>query len=96
MYPLTLLPLAEALVPNHAAVKLAVALLGVALLALLWTSAQGADESDDGPPMLPLGHLETVFPFFRCRHDFLAQGFQFAGSVFRFKLLRVRGGFPSS
>ncbi|KIP12107.1 hypothetical protein PHLGIDRAFT_82290 [Phlebiopsis gigantea 11061_1 CR5-6] len=38
--------------------------------------------------MLPLGHLETVWPFFRSRHDFLARGFQFAGSAFRFKLLR--------
>lgn len=96
MYPLTLLPLVEALVPNHAAVKLAVALLGVVLFAFLWSTAKATDELDEGPPMLPLGHLETVWPFFRSRHDFLARGFQLAGSAFRFKLLRVRGSFPSS
>lgn len=90
MYPLTLLPLAEALIPDHAALKLALAIPGVIFLALLWSLAQARDERDDGPPTLPLSALETIWPFFKTRHDFLARGFQSAGSVFKFKLLRVR------
>ncbi|KIP12131.1 hypothetical protein PHLGIDRAFT_62450 [Phlebiopsis gigantea 11061_1 CR5-6] len=46
------------------------------------------DGLDNGPPLLPLSILETVWPFFSERHSFIAQGFQFAGSIFRFKLLR--------
>ena len=96
MYPLTLLPLAEALIPDHAALKLAIALPGVVFLALLWSLAQARSEPEDGPPTLPLNIFETIWPFFNARHDFLARGFQFAGTIFRFKLLRVRCYFSSS
>ena len=89
MYPLTPLPLVEALFRDHAVLKLAIILPAIVVLAALWGARGSNDSPDNSPPLLPLSVLETVWPFFSERHSFIAQGFQFAGSIFRFKLLRV-------
>lgn len=96
MYPLTLLPLVEALIPDHAVLKLAIALPSVVFLALLCSLAQAQHEPGDSPPTLPLNTFEAIWPFFNARHDFLARGFQFTGTIFKFQLLRVRRSFSSS
>jgi hypothetical protein len=91
MYPLGLLSLVQALVANDAALKLGIAIPGILLVILLWCRQKGSHEQDDGPPFLPLGIFETLWPFFERRHDFLARGFQLTGETFfRFRLLQVR------
>lgn len=89
MYPLTPLPLFEALFQDHAVLKLAILLSSIVLLAALLSIRTSDDGVTSGPPLLPLSIFETVWPFFRERYSFIAQGFQFAGPIFRFKLLRV-------
>lgn len=91
MYPLGLLSLVQALVPEHAALKLGIALPGVVLVILLYTLSARSHDEDDGPPTLPLGTVETIWSFFQARHDFIARGFELTGQAsFRFKLFQVR------
>ncbi|KAJ3540854.1 hypothetical protein NM688_g6168 [Phlebia brevispora] len=89
MYPLGLLPLLQAWIPDYAAVKLSIALPGIILLALLWSLAENQEEDDTTPTALPLSGLSTIWPFFKSRFDFLARGFQLTGrSIFQFNLLQ--------
>ncbi|GJE96552.1 cytochrome P450 [Phanerochaete sordida] len=90
MYPLGLLALVQHLGTHDAALKLAIALPSVVLLALLYSWARTRKEQDDDdPPFLPLSIWETVWPFFTTRHDFIARGFELTRApAFRFKLLQ--------
>lgn len=91
MYPLGLLPLIQAWIPDHAAVKLSIALPSIIFLVLLFTSVKEDEEDDCTPTHLPMGSISTIWPFFRSRFDFLAQGFQLTGkSTFQFGLLKVK------
>ncbi len=91
MYPLGLLPLVQAWIPDHAAVKLAIALPSVVLLVLLFTWTKDEQQDDCTPTSLPLGGYSTIWPFFRTRCDFIARGFQLTGkSIYQFKLLQVK------
>ncbi|KAI0687675.1 cytochrome P450 [Cytidiella melzeri] len=88
MNPLGLLPLLQALAPDHAAVKLAIAIPGVVLLLLLYSLAK-PDESQQVAATLPLSGMSTIWPFFRKRFDFLRSGFELTGqAVFQFRLLQ--------
>ena len=91
MYPLGLLPLLQAWIPDHAAVKLTIALPSVSLLVLLFTATRDDEQDDCTPTHLPLSAYSTIWPFFRSRFDFIAQGFQLTGkSIFQFGLLKVK------
>ena len=90
MYPLGLLPLLQAWIPDHAVLKLIIALPSVVFLALLWSWAVEEPEEEDMPVSLPLSSLRTISPFFKSRFDFLTRRFQLTGkSIFQFSLLRV-------
>ncbi|KAI0346145.1 cytochrome P450 [Trametopsis cervina] len=88
MNPLGLLPLVQAWAPEHAVLKLAIAIPGTVLLLLLYSLVQ-SDEEQRVAATLPLSGTSTIRPFFRARFDFLRSGFHLTGqSVFQFSLLR--------
>ncbi|KAI0090130.1 cytochrome P450 [Irpex rosettiformis] len=88
MHPLGLLPLLQSWAPEHAAVKLAIAIPSVVLLLLLHTLAR-SDKEHQVVPTLPLTSIGTVWPFFKNRFDFLRSGFLVTRqSVFQFNLLQ--------
>lgn len=97
MYPLGLLSIVQAWIPDDAAVtiKLCIALPGIVLLFLLWSRGPVEHVEDDGDAMsLPLSGLSTVWPFFKARSDFISRGFQLTGrAIFKFNLLRVSAGY---
>lgn len=89
MHPLGLLSLVQAWAPEHAVVKLAIALPGIALLILLYSCVK-PDEEDQVAPSLPLSGISTIWPFFQARFDFLTRGFRLTGPIYQFSLLQVR------
>nr|BAL05100.1 cytochrome P450 [Phanerodontia chrysosporium] len=90
MYPLGLLTIVQHFETRDAALKLAIGLPSIVLLALLFSWASARKDQDEGPPFLPLSIWETVWPFFTSRHDFLRRGFELTRHpAFRFKLLQV-------
>ena len=90
MNPLGLLPLVQTWVPEHAALKLGIALPGIVLLCLLYSYARPDEEHQVATP-LPLSGVSTIRPFFRARFDFLRQGFYLTGQpIFQFNLLQAR------